>query len=246
MARARHVAVDLHCHLLPGIDDGARDLHDALEMARQAEADGIAAICATPHIRRDHRVSLPELAPRLAACPRRSAGAGGVGSARAEKSSFPTWAGSSDRRVGGPPLGGGGRWILLEPGPGPLDERLDRAVAGLLGRGLSPVIAHPERHLAPDLPVRLRRLIDAGALVQATAAAVTDDASRPGMLELAKRGVIHVLGSDAHSSRIGRSVSLSAALAVLATVEPISAHQTWVAHTAPLAIVEGRAVFPPF
>jgi protein-tyrosine phosphatase len=56
--------VDLHCHLLPGIDDGARDLPDAVEMARQAEADGIAAICATPHIRADHAVHIEELPGR--------------------------------------------------------------------------------------------------------------------------------------------------------------------------------------
>jgi len=39
----RSVAVDLHCHILPGLDDGARDLDDALAMTRQAERDGVAA-----------------------------------------------------------------------------------------------------------------------------------------------------------------------------------------------------------
>jgi protein-tyrosine phosphatase len=59
-------SVDLHCHILPGLDDGARDLRDAVEMARQAEADGIAAVCATPHIRHDHAVEIAHLANRIA------------------------------------------------------------------------------------------------------------------------------------------------------------------------------------
>ena len=42
--------IDLHCHLLPGIDDGARDLGVSLEMARMAVADGVKAIACTPHI----------------------------------------------------------------------------------------------------------------------------------------------------------------------------------------------------
>jgi tyrosine-protein phosphatase YwqE len=58
--------IDLHCHLLPGVDDGALDLADSLAMARQAEADGISAICATPHIRHDHDVRIGELHARVA------------------------------------------------------------------------------------------------------------------------------------------------------------------------------------
>lgn len=57
--------IDLHCHILPGVDDGAADLDDALAMARQGEADGIQAICATPHIRHDHDVRIGELPARI-------------------------------------------------------------------------------------------------------------------------------------------------------------------------------------
>jgi tyrosine-protein phosphatase YwqE len=48
--------IDFHCHILPGVNDGAIDLADSLGMARQAAANGIASVCATPHIRRDHDV----------------------------------------------------------------------------------------------------------------------------------------------------------------------------------------------
>ena len=46
--------IDLHSHILPGLDDGARDLEDSLEIARGAVADGITAIAATPHVREDY------------------------------------------------------------------------------------------------------------------------------------------------------------------------------------------------
>src|SRR6266540_3941951 len=57
--------IDLHCHILPGIDDGALDLSDSLAMARVGAADGIAMIAATPHIRHDHEVRIPELPGRV-------------------------------------------------------------------------------------------------------------------------------------------------------------------------------------
>jgi len=239
--------VDLHCHLLPGLDDGARDLDDAVAMAQQAQADGIAAICATPHIRHDHDVRIPELplrlselvaAVRAAGCRTRILPGGEVAVTELDALDDPELAAVS--------LGGGGRWILLEPAPGPIDERFERAVGALRSRGFRALVAHPERHLGPDLVPQLQRLIAQGALVQATAAFFVHRQSREGMLALARAGVIHVLGSDSHSSRAGRPVALAAALQVLGTAEPPAAHLGWIARTAPRAIVEGRDLTAPF
>ena len=58
--------IDLHCHILPGIDDGALDLADSLAMGRVAAGDGIETIAATPHIRHDHDVRIGELPERVA------------------------------------------------------------------------------------------------------------------------------------------------------------------------------------
>jgi protein-tyrosine phosphatase len=239
--------VDVHCHILPGIDDGARDIDDAVEMARQAQADGIAAVCATPHIRYDHDVRIAELPQRLAelrgavaaaGCSTEILGGGEVAATILEQLDI-------DELIA-VTLGRAGRWVLLEPAPGPLDDELDRAVTDLHSRGFRAVIAHPERHLGPDLISRLRALVDQGCLVQATAAFLTYDATSQGMLELARAGVLHVLGSDSHSSRAGRPVALMAALEVLRTVEPVSTHFDWVAHVAARAIVDGEELMPPF
>ena len=62
--------IDVHCHILPAIDDGARDFNDSAAMAAQAVDDGIEIVCATPHIRPDHLVDLMELPGRVAALQR--------------------------------------------------------------------------------------------------------------------------------------------------------------------------------
>jgi protein-tyrosine phosphatase len=240
-------SVDLHCHILPGIDDGATDLADAVAMARQAQADRIASICATPHIRHDHEVRIHELPERLselgravqeAGCATEVLGGGEVAVGALE--------GLDQVELASVSLGGGRRWILLEPDPGPLDDRLDAAVSALRDRGFRALLAHPERHPAPDLFERLQRLVGEGALVQATADFLVREPIRTGMLELARRGLIHVLGSDAHSARAGRPVALSRALAALATVQPTAAHLDWIADAAPSAIAAGAELTPPF
>lgn len=245
--RGVNPAIDLHCHILPGIDDGARDFDDAVAMARQAEADRIAAICATPHIRHDHDVRIVELPNRLAELAEAIAASG---CATQVLPGGEVAAGAlhalDDLELTAVSLGGSGRWILLEPAAGPLDDALDEAVRVLRRRGFHSLLAHPERHLAPDLVERLSRLVEAGVLVQATAAFLVDTSSRSGMLTLARAGLIHVLGSDAHSAQAGRPVALSAALDVLSTVELLAPHLEWIARTAPQAIVRGEDLKPPF
>jgi protein-tyrosine phosphatase len=216
-------------------------------MAQQAQADGIAAFCATPHTRHDHGVRIAELASRLAelsaavrraGCDIRILPEGEVAVSAHER--------LDDDELAMVALGGSARWILLEPAPGPLDDRLEMAVLELRSRGFRALVAHPERHLAPDLAHRLSRLIAGGALVQATAAFFTDEVTRSGMLALARAGVIHVLGSDSHSSRAGRPVALAAGLKVLGSVEPTAAHFQWTARAAPDEIVNGRELSAPF
>ena len=141
---------------------------------------------------------------------------------------------------------GGGRWVLLEPAPGPLGDSLLRRVEQLAERGHRALIAHPERHLSADMFERMAKLIEAGALVQATADFFLREQMAAGMLALAAAGLIHVLSSDAHSSHGGRPVHLSAALEKLGKVEALMAHLDWIAETAPRAIVTGEPLDPPF
>src|SRR5213078_2091912 len=134
-----------------------------------------------------------------------------------------------------------GLWLLLEPGPGPLDDSLGRAVDALARRGYRSVIAHPERHLSIDMRERLASAVDAGALVQVTADTLLDHRTRDSMLDLAAHGLVHLLGSDSHSSRFGRAPRLARAFSVLRDLEPIFRHVDWIAEDAPAAIVRGES-----
>jgi protein-tyrosine phosphatase len=239
--------IDLHCHILPGVDDGALDLQDSLGMARQAAGDGIERICATPHIRHDHDVRIDELEGRVEELNRalREEGigvevlAGGEVAATAVE-------GLGEEELKRVALGRG-RWILLEPAPGPLDDGLAGTVAILAERGHRALIAHPERHIGPDFFERLSGLVGDGALVQATADFfLHEGGTGEGMRALAAAGLVHVLSSDAHSSHAGRPVRLGPAFEILRDVEGVGLHLEWMAGTAPRAIVEGDELDVPF
>jgi len=238
--------IDLHCHILPGVDDGSLDLNDSLGMGRQAVNDGIEAICATPHIRHDHDVRIEEVAGRVEELnavlagedvPIRVLQGGEVAETTVE--------GLSEEELGCVSLGAG-KWILLEPAPGPLSDTLIARVAQLADRGHRTLIAHPERHLSADMYERIAALIAAGALVQATADFFLRERFAAGMRMLAEAGLIHVLSSDAHSSHGGRPVHMREAFDRLAEVESVAPHLKWMRDVAPRAIVEGTELQLPF
>lgn len=238
--------IDLHCHILPGVDDGALDIRDSAGLARQAAADGIEAICATPHIRHDHDVRIDEVAGRVASLNRHLRGEGIPLSVLPGGEVAETAVeGLSEEELARVALGEG-RWVLLEPAPGPLGDSLQRRVEGLAERGHRALIAHPERHLSGDLYERLTRLVAAGALVQATADFFLREEMAEGMLALAAAGLVHVLSSDAHSSHGGRPAKLAAAYERLAEVDPPRSHLDWIRDKAPRAIVEGAPLSTPF
>jgi protein-tyrosine phosphatase len=236
--------VDLHCHILPGIDDGAADLADSVAMAEQAAADGIEVICATPHIRHDHDVRIHELGGRAAelnqelgrrGVPVRVVAAGEVAETIDE--------GLTDSELGQVSIGG--HWILLEPAPGPLSESLIHTAERLRARGYRSLIAHPERHPGEGMREVLAALVGAGCLVQATAALLAEGPASEALLDLVRAGLVHVLGSDSHSARAGRAVELSPALRRLRDVPELRPHLDWIARGAPAAILAGEDAEPP-
>lgn len=238
--------IDLHCHILPALDDGSLDLGDSLGMGRQAAADGIEAICATPHIRHDHDVRIEEVADRVGqlnaalrdeGVPVRILQGGEVAETAVE--------GLSEEELGRVALGEG-RWILLEPAPGPLSDTLIRRVEHLAQRGHRALIAHPERHLSADMYARIAALVADGALVQATADFFLREHTAAGMRALAEAGLIHVLSSDAHSSHGGRPVHMREAFERLEEIDLLAPHLEWMRDAAPRAIVEGGEIELPF
>jgi protein-tyrosine phosphatase len=239
--------IDLHSHILPGLDDGAIDLEDSVAMARQAEADGIEIVCATPHIRSDHDVQVEELEGRIQAVNDELERHGmavrvAPGGEVADEALHEV----PDEKLRVVSLGRTGVWLLIEPRPGPITADLIETVDALAARGFRCVIAHPERHAGADFRERLEALVERGALIQVTAALIADGPAAPVLLELADHGLVHLLGSDAHSSRAGRPVRLSEGLARLGEVPCVRPHLDWVVRGGPRSILAGEPVTPPF
>lgn len=238
--------IDLHCHILPGLDDGALDLRDSIAMARQAEQDRIKVVCATPHIRRDHKVNVEEIGGRVRALQQaldkrridvRVVPGGEVAEDEIER--------LTDAELHLASLGGAGGWILLEPAPGPIGQRIETSVERLAERGLGTVLAHPERHAGSGFTERLAAVAGKGCLIQWTAEFVAEAAPSDLVMELASEGLVHLLGSDAHSSHAGRPVRLAAAFAALASVRTPD-QMAWSMDLAPRAILARRPdVTPP-
>jgi protein-tyrosine phosphatase len=238
--------IDLHCHILPTLDDGARSLDDAVAMALQADADGIELVCATPHIRHDHDVHIAELSSRVAelnaALAERGVRARVVQGGELAATAADALDADQLREIS---LGRAGGWVLLEPAPGPLADPLTAVVDRLAERGLGTVLAHPERHAAADLGTRLADLAARGCLIQWTAEFVAHAHDGDVTMELAARGLVHLLASDAHSSLAGRPVRLSPGFARLR--EALGEERvTWMSHVAPAAIVRGERLAPPW
>jgi len=166
---------DLHCHLLPGIDDGATDLEMALAMARIAVADGIHTVACTPHIypgmydnnASGIRAAIQSLQSEL--------DARGIALRLVEGADVhlaPDLL--DDIRSGRIPTLAGSRYLLLEPPHHTAPPRFESALFDLMAAGITPVITHPERltwvgqHY--DLFVRLA---ERGVWMQVTAGALT-------------------------------------------------------------------------
>ncbi len=240
--------IDLHCHILPALDDGALDLADSVAMARVAEQDGIEAVCATPHIRDDHDVRIEELPGRIEQLQRELDRLGvGVRIAQGAEVAQLSAEQLSDAHLRELSLGGGG-WILLEPAPGPLSDDLRALTARLAARGARLIVAHPERHAGADFEQRLRELAAQGCLIQWTADFLAQaDVADPDalMARLAREGLVHLLASDAHSSHGGRPLRLTPGFDRLRELcPPEQVH--WIAEQAPAAILRGEPVKPPW
>jgi protein-tyrosine phosphatase len=199
--------IDTHCHLLPGLDDGAKDDAAAIEMARIAEDDGVKTIIATPHMREGDYLNerstvldaVEALRPKL----------------RDEGLQLDVVAGSevhlgprlAERVDAGRLLtyNDGRRYLLLECPYRNRPVRLDETVFELTVAGIVPVIAHPERiAFFQDDASRFEEIVRLGALGQMTSSSLLGTfGSRIQKLseDWVERGLVHVLGSDAHDAK---------------------------------------------
>jgi protein-tyrosine phosphatase len=231
--------IDLHSHVLPGLDDGAQTMEDSCELARTALRDGITTIAATPHVRADYPTTPTQMEEGLAAV-RAALAEGGVGVELVPggEIALDTLPSLSREDLARFTLGGSGRYLLLEfpYGGWPLD--LEQRIFELVAKGLTPILAHPERSRdVQNDPRRLARAVSGGALVQVTAAAIDGRLGRnpkAAAARLLELGLVHAVASDAHTPDI-RAVGLSHARKSISD-DGLAA---WLVEEAPAAILAG-------
>ena len=236
--------IDLHTHILPGVDDGVKTMDDAVEFARVASADGVSTIVATPHYRDGFFLNArPEVLAGVEALNTRL---------RTEKIPILVLPGaeihiSADlvARVQSrhaPTLADNGRTVLFELSMMQYPVDLENLVFQMRLAGLQVLFAHPERirYFQDDIR-RFEAVIRLGAFGQITTGSVTgvfgDDVVRFSE-ELARKQLVHVVASDAHNTR-GRPPVLSSSMARLGSWIG-DAFARRMADEFPKAFIEGR------
>lgn len=238
--------IDLHSHLLPGIDDGAPDLEHALELARAAAEQGTRVLAATPHLRGDFpEVHPAELAGRCEQV-RAAIGEAGVELEVVQGGEAGViWAMSaSDEDLRAGSYGARGTDLLVESPYNALDDNFEGMLFSLQDRGYRLLLAHPENNPTFQRdPARLRALVERGVLLQVTARSLIRPERKRGPRPLAESlvcdGHAHVLASDAHSGRQLRPPALGAGVDAAAALVG-EARARWMVEDAPAAILSGE------
>lgn len=209
--------IDLHTHILPGVDDGVRTEDEAVAFARIAVADGTRTLVATPHCREGFYVN------------ERDAVLSGVARLRArlQAESLPLDllpgaevhlttelpARVKDGRA--PTLGDNGRTLLLELSMSQYPVDVENVVFQLRLAGIQVLFAHPERiRWFEDDVRRYEQMIHLGAWGQITTGSLLGDfgeSTQEFSEELMRKRLVHVIASDSHNTR-GRRPEMSAAV----------------------------------
>jgi protein-tyrosine phosphatase len=236
-------AIDLHSHVLPGIDDGAESMAEALAMARRAAADGTDTLAATPHVSPRYRTRAADMAKGVRALnetlAREDVPLRVIPGAEIAPALLPVMEdGELDRLSLG-----GGPYLLVEAPLRAVGEELEEAVKELIAAGRRVMLAHPER--APSFqrdPRRLSALVERGALCSLTAPALTGRFGRRVQAfadRLFEAGLVHNLASDAHDA-VARPPELSSHVAAAARrLDGLERQAPWLLEEVPSAILAG-------
>jgi protein-tyrosine phosphatase len=197
--------IDLHTHLLPGVDDGAAGTDEAIAMAQLAQAEGIGTLVATPHALRWPGTLGPAAVARRVADLQALSAAAGVhvqllaGAEMVLIAALPAQI-DAGQAV---PLNGS-RYLLVECPYGVFPPHWPDLMEQVLSRGYIPILAHPERY--PELPQQMRALstlVEQGMLTQVTGGSLLGAYGRGAQRAarvLLRAGLVHVLASDAHDA----------------------------------------------
>jgi protein-tyrosine phosphatase len=197
--------IDLHCHILPGIDDGPADLSVSLEMARAMVADGVSVVACTPHILPGlYHNSGPQIRQLVAQFEQVLA---------EERISLRLVTGADNHIVPSFVAGlrsghlltlGESRYVLVEPPHHIPPVRLQDFFFELMTAGYVPVLTHPERlSWTKSHYAAIQRMVRAGVWMQITAGSLAGDFGRSSQYwaeRMLEDGNVHILATDAHDA----------------------------------------------
>ena len=236
--------IDLHSHVLPGLDDGAADLAESVELARALAESGVRVLAATPHVRNDYPTR-PELMRAALALVREAVDEAGIDLVLVSGGEICLdQLGVLDLdTLRAFALGANSRFLLVEFPYDDFPPHLADSVQALHDRGLVAILAHPERNaVVQAAPQRLVGLVETGALIQVTAGSLTGafgNSAAVAARSLLETGLAQLVASDSHHPR-GRPTVADA----LAHVPRALAG--WLTRDAPAAVLAGeRPPAPP-
>ena len=198
--------IDLHCHILPGIDDGASDLTASMEMAKLSVADGVTVVACTPHILPGlYHNSGPQIRQATLALQQ-----------ALDQEGIPLRLVTGADVHMAPDLIAGlragrvlsladTRYVLVEPPHHVAPVRMEQFFFDLIVAGYVPILTHPERLSWIESQYSgIQRLIRGGVWMQVTAASLTGAFGRSAQYwanHMLDEGCVHILATDAHDTR---------------------------------------------
>jgi protein-tyrosine phosphatase len=240
--------VDIHCHILPGIDDGPPDLPGAIDMARAAVNAGINVIAATPHLRSDFpKVRVDEIGDRCMHL-RSALASEGIQLELVSGAEISlTWAlEATDEDLRLASYAGTGTDVLIET-PVAGGRMLQRLLYEVQLRGFRVTLAHPERlpEFRSDTALA-RHIVEQGVLLQVNAESLVSKLRGGSVAKCARNlclsGLATVLASDAHSGHSRRCISLLAEGSLVIEREGGRLTADWLTTDAPGCVLSGRSL----
>ncbi|BBM81676.1 tyrosine-protein phosphatase [Candidatus Uabimicrobium amorphum] len=199
--------IDLHCHLLPGVDDGPQNVDESIALAKKLVEDGVKQVVVTPHMLDGvYNVSMSQLVDGIQNLQEV------LQNHSIDLQVFP----GADIHINAqlvklineevvPTIANNKKYILLEPDNNIWGDVVDQVVFSLQIKNITPIITHPERyHVVQEDMWCLKSLAEANVPIQVTAASIcgffgkkVQKCSR----ELFQNGLAHIVASDAHGVR---------------------------------------------
>lgn len=195
--------VDIHCHILPGIDDGAKNLKDSIIMAKHAVSEGIHTIIATPHFNQSYDNRKPLIETKVIE----------LNQALKEENIDVEILVGQEPRIYGEILSdyennkiqtlNNSQYLFIEFPSSQVPRYTEKLLFDIQMKGLTPIIVHPERNAElMERPEKLYELVQKGALTQVTASSLCGYFGKKIKTfseQLIEANLTHFIASDAHN-----------------------------------------------